>query len=202
MVSDLIRYGHPASAGPDQASASTRMASGRTPGSRPGPERRESYGSICPITDTVGRNMGLTIIYHDGTGVFLLIAGCSWEAAAIRRGVGKLSAHLLRMAAWLMICAFCITFAMLEMAKGSQFAPASWLLALQFALLLGGFAILLITYRAAGYSKSQQDKLAAKGKHARPADPAGQPSAAIGPADPLAFTTPMGQDTPVPWSGQ
>ncbi len=51
---------------------------------------------------------------------------------------------------------------------------------------------------------------AAEVLHQRPATLAGwrqssppdQPSALIGPAGPLARTTPMGHETPVPWSGQ
>src|SRR6266567_3974412 len=37
---------------------------------------------------------------------------------------------------------------------------------------------------------------------AQPASNAGQPSALMGSACPLDFTTPIGQETPVPWSGQ
>lgn len=113
--------------------------------------------------------------YYDGVGAFLLVAGCSWEAAAIRRHVGKMAAHLLRMFAWLMVGAFVITFATIEMPAGGQTEPAHWLLILQFSLLLGGFALLVITYRAAGYSKREQDEMAAKGRHARPTEPPRRP---------------------------
>ena len=95
-----------------------------------------------------------------------MVAGCTWEVAAIRRGVGKKATHVLRVIAWLMVGVSLFAIAS-QIPKGSQFVPAGWLLVLQFVPLIGGFVLLLATFRAAGYSKREQDALAAKGRHAR-----------------------------------
>jgi hypothetical protein len=113
--------------------------------------------------------LSVTILYHDGAAAFALAAGCSWEVAAIRRHVGKTAAHVLRMIAWLMIAVSFFVIAG-QITKGSQFVPAGWILALEFVLLTGGFVLLVVSTRAAGYSKREQDALAAQGRHARPDD--------------------------------
>jgi len=108
----------------------------------------------------------LTTFCHDGAGGFALVAGCSWEIAAIRRRVGKPTAHGLRVIAWIMVA---MSFFIIgsQITKGSQFVPDGWILALEFVPLIAGFVLLLVTFRAAGYSKREQDALAAQGRHAR-----------------------------------
>ena len=110
--------------------------------------------------------MRLTTLYYDGGAALGVAAGCCWEVAAIRRGVGKRAAHILRVIAWLMVGVSLFAIAT-QVPKGSQFVPAGWLLALQFVPLIGGTVLLLVTSRAAGYSRRKQDALAAQGRHAR-----------------------------------
>jgi hypothetical protein len=95
-----------------------------------------------------------------------VVAGCSWEVAAIRRGVGSTAAHVLRVIAWLMVSVSLFAIAS-QIHKGSQLEPAGWLLALQLVPLVGGFVVLLVTFRVAGYSKRGQGGLAAQGRHAQ-----------------------------------
>lgn len=111
--------------------------------------------------------MGL--LYHYGAAAFALVAGCSWEVAAIRRGVGKTAAHVLRMIAWLMVGVSLFIIAR-QVFKGSQFVPATWTVILEWMLLVVGFIVLVVTFRAAGYSKREQDAMAAQGRHARSGD--------------------------------
>jgi hypothetical protein len=113
--------------------------------------------------------LSLSLLYHCGAAAFALVAGCSWEIAAIRRGVGKTAAHVLRMIAWLMVGVSLFIIAR-QVFKGSQFVPSTSILILESVLLIVGFVILVVTYRAAGYSKREQDAMAARGRHARSGD--------------------------------
>ncbi len=110
--------------------------------------------------------MSLSLLYHCGGAALGLVAGCSWELAAIRRRVGKTAAHVVRIIAWVLVGVSLAAVAS-EIPKGSQFVPAGWILILQFVPLAVGFVILVVTFRAAGYSKRTQDALAAQGRHAR-----------------------------------
>jgi hypothetical protein len=126
-----------------------------------------------PSQGTAGSEigLGLTLLYDSVGAAVALVAGCLWELAAIRRGVGKPAAHVVRIIAWVMVGVSLATIAS-EIPKGSQFVPSGRLLILQFVPLAVGFVILVVTFRAAGYSKRTQDALAAQGRHARQ-DPPG-----------------------------
>jgi hypothetical protein len=115
--------------------------------------------------------LSLSLLYDYSGAAVALVAGCSWELAAIRRGVGKTAAHVVRIIAWAMV-GVSLGAIVREIPRGSQFVPAGWVLILQFVPLAAGFVLLIVTFRAAGYSKRSQDALAAQGRHARQ-DPPG-----------------------------
>jgi protein-S-isoprenylcysteine O-methyltransferase Ste14 len=115
--------------------------------------------------------VSLSLLYDCSGAAVALVAGCSWELAAIRRGVGKTAAHAVRIIAWVMV-GVSLGAIVREIPRGSQFVPAGWILIIQFVPLAVGFIILVVTFRAAGYSRRTQDALAARGRHARQ-DPPG-----------------------------
>jgi predicted permease len=106
------------------------------------------------------------LLYRDGGAALAVVAGCWWETAAIRRRVGNPAAHVLRMIAWLMVAVSLFVIGS-QISKGSNFVPDGWILVLEFVPLIGGFVLLVVSLRAAGYTKREQDALAARGRHAR-----------------------------------
>jgi hypothetical protein len=104
-------------------------------------------------------------LYYAGGAALGVLAGCSREVAAIRRGIGKTAVHVLRMIAWLMVGASFFVIAS-QIPEGSQFVPGAWVLVLDFVPLTGGLGLLLVTFRAAGYPRRKRHAMAVQGRHA------------------------------------